>query len=272
MEDDEDRGDEEQHRRQRVPGAQLEQEILARERADVADVAHVASASRAGRQRLDARGIVGRDEEGALPAKLVELRVEELGAGLVERAVRLVEHEQLRLVEEDAAESETLGHAARVRGDPLVPRLPEPEALEQHPDPLPPLGDPIEASVELEVLERRQLAVDERLMAEVADLRPRRAAFDRSLGRPGEAGADPQQGRLPGAVRPGDDEKAAARQREVDPPQDAFLPVALAEPAGREHASSIGRPPRFTAVLQRHCSEPCPAEALFELRPERSSR
>ena len=114
-------------------------------------------------------------EEGALAAELGELRVEELGAGLVERAVRLVEHEQLRLVEQDAAEGEPLRHAARVRGDALVPRLPEPEALEQHPDPLAPLGDAVEAAVELEVLERGQLAIDERLVAEVADLGARRA-------------------------------------------------------------------------------------------------
>src|SRR5206468_4304039 len=45
MEDHEDGGDEEEHRRQRVPRPQLEQEILPGERAHVADVAHVASAS-----------------------------------------------------------------------------------------------------------------------------------------------------------------------------------------------------------------------------------
>ena len=43
MEDDEDRDDEEEHRRQRVAGAQLEQEILARERPYVGEVAHTSA-------------------------------------------------------------------------------------------------------------------------------------------------------------------------------------------------------------------------------------
>src|SRR5207244_4366035 len=45
VEDDEHRGDEEKHRRQRVPRPQLEQEVLASERSHVAGVAHHASAS-----------------------------------------------------------------------------------------------------------------------------------------------------------------------------------------------------------------------------------
>ncbi len=97
--------------------------------------------------------------------------------------VRLVEDEQRGIVEQDAAEREPLRHAARVRRDAVVPRLPEPEALEQHPDPLAPLGHAVEAAVELEVLERRQLAIDERLVAEVAELAARDAPLDRPLGR-----------------------------------------------------------------------------------------
>src|SRR5213079_1785783 len=115
-------------------------------------------------------------------------------------------------VQHGPAEREPLQLAARELGRPLPPRLPEPEALEQHPDPLAPLGYAIEPAVELEVLECGQLAVDERLVAEVADLRPGRAPLDRPLGRPREAGADAQQRRLARAVRPGDDEKAPARQ------------------------------------------------------------
>src|SRR5579864_340536 len=45
VEDDERRNDEEQHRRQRVPCAQLEQEVLARERAHVSEICRHASAS-----------------------------------------------------------------------------------------------------------------------------------------------------------------------------------------------------------------------------------
>ena len=49
------------------------------------------------------------------------------------------------------------------------------------------------------------------------------------------------------------------------PAQDAFLAVALAEPAGRQHARSIGGSPplyrRFTAALRRAV----PRRALFDL-------
>ena len=107
VEDDERRDDEEEHRRQRVPRPQLEQQVLARERADVADVVH-ASASRPRRERRDAGGVVGGDEARPVAAQLGELGVEQLGAGLVERRVRLVEHEQRRIVEQDAAEREPL--------------------------------------------------------------------------------------------------------------------------------------------------------------------
>src|SRR5581483_10367151 len=44
MEDDEDGRDEEEHCRQRVARPELEEEVLARERADIAGVAHTASA------------------------------------------------------------------------------------------------------------------------------------------------------------------------------------------------------------------------------------
>src|SRR5207249_8201038 len=47
VEDDEDRRDEEDHRRQGVPRPQLEQEVLAGQGSDVAEVAHAANARRA---------------------------------------------------------------------------------------------------------------------------------------------------------------------------------------------------------------------------------
>src|SRR5262249_41708133 len=149
---------------------------------------------------------------------------------------------------------EPLRHTARICGNALVSSLPEPETLEQHADPLTPLGHAIETAVQLEVLERGQLPVDERLVAEVANLSARRTALDRPLGRLREAGADPQQRRLPGAVRAGDDEEAAARQREAEPTQDALLAVPLTEPTGREHAARIGRrrdlPPFYASFAQ----------------------
>ena len=60
-------------------------------------------------------------------------------------------------MQERAAERQPLGHATRVRGDPLVARLPETESLEQHPDPLAALGHAVEAPEQIEVLDRREL-------------------------------------------------------------------------------------------------------------------
>ena len=102
-----------------------------------------------------------------------KLAVEERHPGLVETGVGLVQEEQNGLVQERAAEREPLLHAVRVHGDAVVARLPEAEALEQHPDPLAPLGHAVEPAVEVEVLEGGQLAVDERLVSQEADLSAR---------------------------------------------------------------------------------------------------
>ena len=115
----------------------------------------------------------------ARSARLGERRVEQRRAGRVERVERLVEDQELRLVEEHAAEPEPLAHAAREGRDALVAHLPEPEALEQHADALAALGHAVERREQMQVLERRQLAVDERLVAEVAD-RPRGGAASSS--------------------------------------------------------------------------------------------
>ena len=96
----------------------------------------------------------------------------------VEPVEGLVEEEQVRVVEEGPAEREPLEHAAREGRDPLVPHAPEPEALEHRARPLAALGQAVEAPVEVEVLERRQLAVDERLVGEEADRATRRVDLE----------------------------------------------------------------------------------------------
>ena len=93
----------------------------------------------------------------ALAVQLGELSVEQIRARGVERQYGCRD-EQLRLVEQHPAEREPLRHAARVRRDPVVADVPETEALEQHADPLAALGHAVEAPVQVEVLERAQLA------------------------------------------------------------------------------------------------------------------
>ena len=62
--------------------------------------------------------------------------------------------------------------------------LPEAEALEQHPDPLPSLRHAVEPAEEIEVLERGELPVHERLVGEKAE-----SCRDRPRPRPSPASA-----------------------------------------------------------------------------------
>ena len=57
--------------------------------------------------------------------------------------------------------------------------VPQPEALEEHPDALAALVDPVEAPEEIEVLGRGELEVDERLVGDVPDV----PAIDRDVER-----------------------------------------------------------------------------------------
>src|SRR5581483_3448960 len=138
-----------------------------------------------GREPRDALGLVRRDDTRA--AALLEQRVEQRRTVRVERVERLVEQQQLRRVEQDAAQAESLLHAAGERRDAGVANVPQPEALEQHPDLLAALRDAIEAPEQRQVLERSELAVDERLVREVADLVSRRQ-LELARGRCGEPG------------------------------------------------------------------------------------
>ena len=105
------------------------------------------------------------------------------------------------LVQQRAAEREPLGHPAGERVDALVARLPEPEALEQHADALTSLRDPVQPAVEVEVLERGQLAVDERFVAEEPDPVAGRRNVELAGGRDEQSRDQPEQRRLARAVR-----------------------------------------------------------------------
>src|SRR5262249_56233713 len=118
-----------------------------------------------GCETLDAFRLMRRDDARSW---LGEDLVEEHAAGCIERVVRLVEEQERGLVQQHTAEAEPLLHPAREGGDALVAYVPEAEALEQHADPLAALGQAVEASEEREVLEGRQLAVHERVVAEAA--------------------------------------------------------------------------------------------------------
>src|SRR5690242_13293697 len=190
----------------------------------------------------------GDDERGRRP-KLGELAVEERRTLVVERAERLVEEQQVGVVQQRAAERKPLEHPARERLGAAVARLPEAEALEQHPDPLAPLGHPVEAAVQVEVLERGQLAVDQRLVAEVPDPLARCLDLELAGGRHEQPGDEAQERGLAGAVRAGDEQEAAPRQVDVDPREDALLAEAASEPTRPDHRSASTSTKRKKATL-----------------------
>ena len=148
-------------------------------------------------------------------------------------------------MEQRAAEREPLRHAARVRGDAVGARLPEAEALEQHPDALPSLGDPVQPPVQVEVLERGQLAVDERLVPEEADVLARGLDVQLATGRQSEPGAESEERRLPRSVRAGHEQEASARELEVESAEHALLAEPLLDLPRADHAveSTSGRAP-----------------------------
>src|SRR5438105_11414637 len=193
------------------------------------------------REPLEARGVVGGDDEGPVCAPVCELAVEELHARLVEAAERLVEHVELGLVQEGAAEREPLQHPARERAGTLRTRVPELEPFEQHPDPLAPFGHAIEPPVEVEVLEGRQLAVHERLVADEAEPGTVDADLELARGGRGEPGAEAEERRLPGAVGAGDDQEAALLELEVEAVQDPLPTVTLPEGRGLDHVNTSSR-------------------------------
>jgi hypothetical protein len=172
---------------------------------------------------------VGGYDEGPLPGELVQFTVDERCRVGVEARERLVEQHELRVVEERAAEGEALLHPAREGRDPGVALLPEAEALEQHADALAPFRDAVEAAVELEVLERGELAVDERLVREVADRGALGEHLELAAARRREAGEQAQQRGLARAVRAGEEEKPTGLEVEVEPAEDPLLAVALRE-------------------------------------------
>ena len=137
-----------------------------------------------------------------------------------------------------APEREPLRHPARVRGEALAAHLPEAVALEQHPDPLAALAYAVETAEELEVLERGEVAVEERLVAEVPEPAPVGVDVEPAGRRGGEPGEQPEQRRLARAVRAGDDEKAARIHVEVERLEGAASPVALLDAASPDHRST----------------------------------
>ena len=93
----------------------------------------------------------------------------------------------------------------------------------------------VEAAVQIEVLERGQFAVHKRLVPEISDCRARDVDLELAFARESQPGAEAEQRRLAGAVRPRDDGEPAGGDVEVDAAQGALLAEALAELSCPDH-------------------------------------
>src|SRR5262249_6173561 len=162
-----------------------------------------------------------------------------------------VEQQQVGLVQQRAAEREALQHAARERARARVARIPEAEALEQHAAPLAPFRHAIEAAVEVEVLERRQLPVDQRLGGEIAGAAAIYRHRQFAAGRRGKACTEAQERRLARAVGPGHQHEVLLPDVEVDAAEDPLVAVALLEAARTDHvATSASTKAKKTTLIK----------------------
>src|SRR5690349_10370265 len=116
-----------------------------------------------------------------------------------------------------------------------MPSVPQAEALEQHAAALSTLGNAVETAVQVEVLQRSQLAVDKRFVRDVADRTALDVHLELSARRCGETCAEAQQRRLARSVRACHEHEVVGADVERDVAQDALVAVALLQRACVNH-------------------------------------
>jgi hypothetical protein len=164
-------------------------------------------------------------------------RLEQGRGGRVEVRERLVQQEQLGVVEHRPRGGDALHHPAGQDGDRLIGAARHPDGVEHLLDPLE--RHVVQPGVEAQVLPRRQIAVEQRLVAEQPDPsahRPRLPgqlpAQDARGPRVGaqQPGEDAQEGGLARAVGPEHDEGRAGRDGQRDVAEGGALAEAASEP------------------------------------------
>jgi hypothetical protein len=179
---------------------------------------------------------VARDHAG--PARRApDERLEQRGGGGVEVGERLVEEQQLGVVQHRARGRDALDHPARQHGDGVV-------RARRHADGVEDLVDArelhvVQARVEAQVLPRREVAVEHRLVREQPDAPAHRPALAGQLApedphrpgvRPQETRQHAQERRLAGAVGSEHHERGADRHGQRDVAEGGALAEAAAEP------------------------------------------
>ena len=198
-------------------------------------------------------------------AELAE-QLAQLDAGpRVEARRRLVEEQDLGIVDEGVGEAQPLLHAARQGLDVLVALVAEVDELEEVADhPSPPGGrDPVAAGEEVEVLPDLHVVVDPEDVRHEAEDAPDLVgvpgdgeAGDLGLAarRPQQRGEDAQRGRLAGAVGPDQAEDLAGLDGQVDAGDGQRAVVALDEALGANDRGHSTVP-----VIERSNWKPIPS-------------
>jgi hypothetical protein len=190
---------------------------------------------------------VGAEEDGAAFGPELADEVADLPrGGRVEAAGRLVQEDDGRLVEDGARDREPLLHALGEADDRLVAAVPETDLLERGSDPPAPPGGghPVQAGVEVEVLDGRQALIQAGRLGEQADARAELVGVDADLGPldprpplagPDQAGQQPDRRRLAGAVRAEEAEHLAAPHLDREAADRPGIPEPLPELLRPDH-------------------------------------
>ena len=183
----------------------------------------------------------------------------------VEPVRRLVEHEQLGVVEQGARDAEALAHAERVGLDLVVRALAQRDALEHRRDARARLAAVVRGP-HVEVAAAAQVRVEARLLDDAADARERladvlrhlaAAQVDAAAARLREAEHHADQRRLAAAVRPEPGEAAPARHVDRDVVDRELLPEALRDVLELDDRVAHRPPPsRPAPVASSRCASP----------------
>ena len=238
VEDDQDRDHEQQHRGQRVPGPQLEPQVLARERRRRRRSSYASASLPLASGATRSGSCVATRIVRAL-AHAGELAVEQLRALGVQPAERLVEDQQLGPVQQRRGRARAAA-AGRARAWPPA-RAATPRGRSAR-----------AASRSARAARARGRAARRGRGSRAPSARGRRAARGRGS-RSRRAPARPRACRRSGSPSPaqrrssvvlpapfgaGDDEEAAALELEVEPAQHALLAVVLREAGRADHRTS----------------------------------
>ena len=287
-EDHERRDREQRHRRERLERAQLDPKVLGEDRAEGPGLqlrpVYTERASPGERPAASPRRRLSRPRAARAPSRAGQPALEVVGhdharhargppdqrlhrfdARRVQVRPRLVQKQQRRGVQDAAARRRPLDLAGGKGQDELIPPAFEPDDLEQLLDARVRLLQPVEPRVESECLAEGEVAVEQRVVAEVADPPPRapRARSAAPLRAPAvrppsaqRGRQHPQEGRLARAVRAQHDEGRARLERQryllergliAEVPADAMPSTAEpVSPAGGVAGSSPAS--RWTAV------------------------